>query len=89
MTEAEERDKIRADKRALIKEIVGHSVALLLVIGFFIIILSAILGYVDIAHPAISLAVGSFVGYAAGNLAPVAMYYFGSKPEKHNTNKKP
>lgn len=88
MNEIEERDKIRADKRTLIKEVVGHVAAILLIVGFFVVVLASILGYIDISHPAISLAVGSFVGYCAGNIAPVTMYYFGSKPEKHGNEQR-
>lgn len=66
----------------LLKDIAGHIAALVIVVGFFAVLFAVLLGFVDINEPAVIAFVGTAIGYAAGNISPVALYYFGSEPDK-------
>lgn len=63
-------------QRDLLEDIVAHSLGLILVSGFFVIILASLLGFVDITDPAITAFVGTALGYAAAKLDPVIGRYF-------------
>lgn len=75
------------ERRELIKDITGHLAALLMVIGFFFILYIVLMGYVDITNPAVIAFVGTAIGYAAGNIAPIAKYYYGSETKQYKQEK--
>lgn len=68
----------KSEKRQYIEDFTAHLIGIIFSVGFFAIILIALLGFVDINDPTIAAFVGTAIGYAAGKLDPVLSRYFGS-----------
>jgi hypothetical protein len=51
-------------------------IAVLVLIGFFAIVLIVLIGFVDIGNPEIAKLVGVIVGYLTALLNPIVMSYF-------------
>lgn len=68
----------KSERRQYIEDFTAHFIAVIFSIGFFAIILAALLGFVDINDPTVSAFVGTAIGYAAGKIDPVLSRYFGS-----------
>ena len=51
--------------------------ALLMVAGFFAVMLVVLLGFVDVREPTIAKLVGALLGYLTAVLNPVIFRYFG------------
>jgi len=64
------------EKRAWVEDIVAHTVAIILTVGFFLIAFASILGFVNISNATVSIFVGTTMGYAVGSLNPVLQRYF-------------
>lgn len=75
------------ERRELIKDVTAHIIAILIVCGFFYVLFIVLMGYVDITNPAVIAFVGTAIGYAAGNIAPVAKYYYGSETKQYKQEK--
>jgi len=62
--------------RARNEDRTAHTIAYLLVIGFFAVVMCALLGAVDISNPTVAGFVGTALGYAVGKLdGPLRRYY--------------
>lgn len=64
------------ERRARVDDLVAHIIAIMLTIGFFILALCALLGFVDLTQPVIATLIGTVLGYAVGQLSPVLGRYF-------------
>lgn len=58
------------------KEITGHTIAILLTVGFFGIAFIALTGIADIKDATTATFVGTVAGYAIGQLSRPLAYYF-------------
>ena len=67
------------ERRARVDDIVAHTIAVLLTIGFFFLAFAALLGYVDLSQPVIATLIGTVLGYAVGQLNPVMTRYYQPK----------
>ena len=70
------------EKRAWVEDIVAHTVAIILTVGFFLIAFASILGFVNISNATVAVFVGTTMGYAVGSLSPVLTRYFHSRSPK-------
>lgn len=64
--------------RKQLEDYTAHLIATLLTLGFFALVMTALLGFVDIKDPATTAFLGTAVGYASAKLDPVLARYFGS-----------
>lgn len=71
------------ERRARVDDMVAHAIAIMLTIGFFILALAALLGFVDLTQPVIATLIGTVLGYAVGQLSPVMMRYYQPKYEQN------
>lgn len=55
-------------------------IALVVIVGFFLVVLTVLMGFVDIENAEMAKLVGVIVGYLTALLNPVVMSYF-RKPE--------
>jgi len=69
--------------RALLEDVIAHVLAGIIILGFFAIVLVALVGEVDINDPAVTGFVGVTLGYASAKTDPVLARYFRAaiKPE--------
>lgn len=51
-------------------------IAILVLVGFFAIVVIVLIGFVDIGNPEIAKLVGVIVGYLTALLNPIVMSYF-------------
>jgi hypothetical protein len=59
-------------------DITRSIVAVLIIVGFFAVVMVALLGFVDIREPSIAKLVGMLAGYFTAMLNPIIVRYFGS-----------
>lgn len=64
------------ERRELLEDVIAHVLAGIITLGFFSIVMVALLGFVDIKDPAVTAFVGTALGYAAGKLDPVMTRYY-------------
>lgn len=55
-------------------------IALAVVAGFFGLVLTVLLGFVDVTEPTLAKLVGMMFGYVAAVLNPIIYKYFGQSP---------
>jgi hypothetical protein len=55
-------------------------IALIVIVGFFSLVLIVLLGFVDIRDPTIAKLVGALVGYVTAVLNPIIFRYFNGSP---------
>lgn len=60
----------------------ANGLAFTIVVGFFVIIGVAILGYADITNATVAAFIGTTLGYVVGNLAPISQFYYKAMPVK-------
>lgn len=56
-------------------------IAVLVILGFFAVVIVIFVGYVDIQNPEMAKLVGVVVGYLTGLLTPIIMSYFRERNE--------
>lgn len=61
----------------MIRERTASALAIIVVIGFFVVMLVVLLGFVDVRDPTIAKLVGAVAGYLTAVLNPVIIAYFG------------
>lgn len=71
------------ERRARVDDMVAHTIAILLTVGFFVLALAALLGYVDLSQPVIATLIGTVLGYAVGQMSPVMTRYYQPKYEQN------
>ena len=64
------------ERRASREDWVAHIIAIIIVMGFFIMALAGLLGFVDLTQPTVATAFGTIVGFAVGKTDPVLTRYF-------------
>lgn len=52
------------------------AIAILVIVGFFALIVIVLVGFVDIRDPTIAKIVGTLVGYVTALMNPIIMRYF-------------
>jgi hypothetical protein len=52
------------------------AIALLVIVGFFVLVTVVLMGFVDITSPEIAKLVGLLVGYIVALMNPIIMRYF-------------
>ena len=57
------------------------AIAIVIILGFFILVTVVLMGFVDINSPEIAKLVGLLVGYIVAMMNPIIMRYFKEKPE--------
>lgn len=63
------------------REVARSLIAVLIILGFFVVVVVIFVGYVDIQNAEMAKLVGVVVGYLTGLLTPVVMSFFkGDKP---------
>lgn len=65
-------------RRKQLEDYTAHGIAFILTLGFFVLVMTALLGFIDIKDPATTAFLGTAVGYASAKLDPVLARYFGS-----------
>lgn len=64
------------EARARTEDRTAHLISLLLILGFFTVILCALLGAVDIGNPTVAGFVGTALGFVTGKLdGPIRRYF--------------
>ena len=63
------------------REVARSLIAVLVILGFFAVMLVILLGFVNIENPEMAKLAGAIFGYLTGLLTPVVMSFFrGEKP---------
>lgn len=64
----------------------GFIIAMTVILGFFVVVVIILTGFVDIESPEMAKLVGVIVGYLTAMLNPVIMRYFngGAETDKHD-----
>jgi hypothetical protein len=70
------------ERRAFLEDLVAHTIAITLTIGFFLLAFAALLGFVDISNAAIATFLGTTMGYAVGQFGPLMTRYFHARGAK-------
>lgn len=63
------------------REMGATVIALLVILGFFVVVIIVLIGFVDISNAETAKLVGVIVGYLTALLNPVIMSYFRGGPE--------
>ena len=64
------------ERRQWREDMTAHTLAMIMVIGFFALAFTALLGYVDLSQPVIATFLGTVLGYAVGKLDPILVRYY-------------
>lgn len=56
------------------------AIAILVILGFFVLVTIVLIGFVDISSPEIAKLVGLLVGYITALLNPIIVRYFKEQP---------
>jgi|SRR5215813_8017599 len=64
------------ERHDFLDDIVAHVVAVIMSLGFFIIVMVALLGYADLNSSTVAAFVGTALGYAAAKLDPIFTRYY-------------
>lgn len=64
------------ERRARTEDFVAHGIAVIIVLGFFVLAGMGLLGFVDLNHSTVAASFGSIIGYAVGKVDPVLTRYF-------------
>lgn len=54
-----------------------HIIAITVIVGFFVVMLAVLLGFVDVTEPTLAKLVGALFGYLTAMLNPIIVRYFG------------
>lgn len=67
---------------ARMENVTAHILAFIVTAGFFLLCVTALLGWADVSNPTVAGIVGTGMGYAATNVQQVLARYFGPPPEE-------
>ena len=70
------------ERRAWLEDIVAHIIAIVLTSGFFLLAFAALLGFVNISNAATATFLGTTMGYAVGQFAPIMSRYYHARGSK-------
>lgn len=68
-------------RRKFWHEITKHSIAGVILVGFFGVVGVALLGFVDITNSAVTAFIGTALGYVAAEIKQVTSHYFPVKKD--------
>ena len=64
------------ERRAMLEDVIAHFLAFTITLGFFIMALAGLLGFVDLKQPTVATAFGTIIGFSIARLDPIVLRYF-------------